>query len=295
MRCDALRAVSCAPGESRAEVGRKSGGGPDPVFVPHRSLRGRPPPAQGAARAGFAASAGPLRLRVLFCGSLCDSGIRTLSCGPLCGCVCFSAGSSAVPASAPCPASPSAVACAFLRVSLRLRHLHPVLRASLRRRVLFCGLLCGSGIRTLSCERLCGGVCFAAALSAVRAAGLRPLLCLLFCGPFVQRGADAAFFAPCGPRLRRVSRIGGPPSRLALTARLPASLRRPGVFAAPVGGRGRPVRFRPSPGPVPPTARAAAHSGRRRGIAALPSLSRPGGRCESSVIIRKCTGDGIVE
>ncbi len=243
-----LRALRESAG-SRAEVRRKSGGGPGPVSVPHRialcgdapsGARGRPGRFRGFGRA-------------------------------------------------------SAAACAFLRVSLRLRHPHPVLRASLRLRVLFCGLLCGSGIRTLSCERLCGGVCFAAALSAVRAAGLRPLLCLLFCGPFVQRGADAAFFAPCGPRLRRVSRIGGPPSRLALTARLPASLRRPGVFAAPVGGRGRPVRFRPSPGPDPPAARAAPHSGRRRGIAALPGLFRFGGRCESSVIIRKCAGDGIVE
>ncbi len=114
--------------------------------------------------------------------------------------------------SVPCPARVSAATCAFLRAPLRLRH-----------------------------------VCFAAVPSAARAAALQSLLCLLFCGPFVQRGADAAFFAPCGPRLRRVSRIGGPASRLASETRLPASLLHPGIFAAPVGGRDRPVRIRPPP------------------------------------------------
>ena len=252
-----LRALRKSGG-SRAKVGRKSAGGSDPVFVLHRSLRGRtplrckgPPGPFSRLRRGPRWLRHPcpvlralLRLRVLFCGPLCDSGIRTLSCARHCGCVCFPAGSSAAPASAPCPARVSAAACAFLRALLRLRH-----------------------------------VCFAAVPSAARAAALQSLLCLLFCGPFVQRGADAAFFAPCGPRLRRVSRIGGPASRLSPAPR----------YLCSSGWRTGP------PGPVPPTARAAPHSGRRRGIAALPGLFRFGGRCESSVIIRKCAGDGIVE
>lgn len=164
----------------------------------------------------------------------------------------------------------------FLRVLQRFRHPCPVLRASLQRRVLFCELFSGSGIRALSCARLCGGVCFAAALSAVRAAGLQSLLCLLLCGSPVQRGADAAFFAPCGPRLRRVPRIDGPAFCLASAPGFVPRFGDPasrfasvaGVFAAPVGGRDRPVRFRPSPGPVrPPPV--------RRRTSAAGAASRP--------------------
>lgn len=119
MRCDALRAVSCAPGESRAEVGRKSGSGPDPVVVPHRSLRGHPLRRKGPP-GRFCGFGGDLGGRVcFFCGFFSGSGIRVLSCGRLCSGVCFSVSSSAAPASALCPARVFAAACALPQPSLR--------------------------------------------------------------------------------------------------------------------------------------------------------------------------------
>lgn len=216
-------------GESRAEVRRKSGGGPGPVSVPHRTaLCGDAPPVQGAA--------GPFsRLRQGLCGS---------------GSVPCPAGSSAVPASAPCPAGSSAAAA----------------------RVLCCSSLCGT----------CGRPS-APSVSPV----LRPVRATR-CGCRLLRSlrpASASRFSHRRPGFP--PRFGDPASRLAPAPRYLCSSGR--------GGRDRPVRIRPPPGPDPPAARAAPHSGRRRGIAALPGLFRFGGRCESSVIIRKCAGDGIVE
>ena len=61
MRCDALRAVSCAPGESRAEVGQKWGGSQAAARIRlsfRTALCGDTPFGARGLRAGFAASAG---------------------------------------------------------------------------------------------------------------------------------------------------------------------------------------------------------------------------------------------
>ncbi len=188
-------------------------------------------------------------------------------------------GASAVPA--PCP---------VLRAPLRLRHPHPVLRASLRRRVFFCGSLCDFGIRTLSCGLFCG--CGTCALLQFPLRHVRPAFGPFCVSCFAARSCNAVRMPPSSLLAARVC-----VAFLASAARLPASLRRPGFpprSCTPVSLQLRSRRTGP-PGPDPPAARAAPHSGRRRGIAALPGLFRFGGRCESSVIIRKCAGDGIVE